>query len=278
MNKFPVIIIDDLYGALEDTAAVIQSLSIFEILGKFTSVKAAELFLLTVDKRIHTIFCDIEMPECSGLDAVTKLRGYGDHLVFITGYADKYALKGHRVHVDGFLCKPVDADELRDLVQHWRKKAQRCITAHTFQMDQIERKIFLDCVAPTSDLHRVQKNGPRLRKHPENQREYGQVPVALSEIAYVEKMNNYIHFYALRPNNQFALLGVLNRRLRDIDAMLQQDVRFVRINLSVVVNMNYVTKVYRDGIKIGSKYRPVSRSRAPEFQRRLNLMNLSKHK
>ncbi|ULT28205.1 hypothetical protein KUH03_17390 [Sphingobacterium sp. E70] len=43
MRKFPVVIIDDLYGALEDTAAVLEELGLFEIAGKFTSVKDAEL-------------------------------------------------------------------------------------------------------------------------------------------------------------------------------------------------------------------------------------------
>lgn len=270
MSKFPVIIIDDLYGALEDTAAVIQSLSVFEIEGKFTSVRAAELFLLTANKRIHLIFCDIEMPECSGLDAIKRLRNFCDYFVFITGYADQYALQGHQVHVDGFLSKPVDADELLDLFHYLQAQARPKITDAGCK---IESKILLDYIEPNSDLHLLKKNGPAVRKNPDNKREYAKVPVALAEIAYIEKMRNYIHFYALRSTDQFVLLGVLNKTLMDLQAMLGQDPRFVRINPSLLVNMNYVTKVHRDGLTIGPKYCAVSRSYAEELQQRLKRMD-----
>lgn len=272
MRKFPVVIIDDLYGALEDTAAVLEELGLFEIAGKFTSVKDAELHFLNADEKVYLIFCDIEMPEHSGLDAIKRLRDYCSHFVFITGYAEEYALQGHKVYVDGFLSKPIEVDELLGLLKHLQHKAP---ASNAGRDRRVVSTIFLDVVDPNSELHLARRSGPAMRKHPENRRVREKVPVALAEIAYLEKIRNYIHFYALRPNDQFVLLGVLNKRMIDIEDILQQDGRFVRVDQSVFINLNYVRKVLLEGVYIGPKFQPVSKSRADELKRKLMMMDIS---
>lgn len=270
MRKFPVVIIDDLYGALEDTAAVLEELGLFEIAGKFTSVKDAELHFLNADEKVYIIFCDIEMPEHSGLDAIKRLRDYCSQFVFITGYAEEYALQGHKVHVDGFLSKPIEVNELLGLLKHLQHKAS---ASNAGRDRRVVSTIFLDSVHPDSELHLTRRTGPPMRKHPENKRTYEKIPVALAEIAYLEKSRNYIHFYGLRPNDQFVLLGVLNKRMLDIEDTLRQDPRFVRVTQSVFININYVRKVLLEGVYIGPKFQPVSRSRAEELHKRLKLMD-----
>lgn len=270
MSKFSAVIIDDLYGALEDTAAVLEELGLFQIKGKFTSVRDAEVYFINADEKVYIIFCDIEMPECSGIDAIKRLRDYCSHFVFITGFANKYALEGYKVHVDGLLSKPVDVDELLDLLKHLQRKVPVSSTEHVLKT---EPTILLDFVDPNSELHLARKNDPPMRKHPENKREYAKVPVALAEISYVEKTGNYIHFYALRPNDQFVLLGVLNKRMKDMEDLLQQDPRFVRINPSVFININYVRKVLLEGVNIGPKFHPVSKTGVGELNRRLMMMD-----
>ncbi len=272
MSKFPVVIIDDLYGALEDTAAVLEELGLFQIKGKFTSVRDAEVYFLHADEKVYIIFCDIEMPDCSGLDAIKRLRNYCSHFVFVTGFANKYALDGYKVHVDGLLSKPVEADELLDLLKHLERKSPGSSADRDLKT---ELMIFLDFVDPKSELHLARKNGPPMRKHPENKRVYEKVPVALAEIAYLDKIHNYIHFFGLRPNNQFFLLGVLNKRMIDMDDLLQQDPRFVRVDQSVFINLNYVRKVTLVGVKVGPKFLTVSKSRADELKRKLKMMDIS---
>ena len=272
MSKFPVVIIDDLYGALEDTAAVLEELGLFQIKGKFTSVRDAEVYFFKKDEKVYIIFCDIEMPDYSGLDAIKRLRNYCSHFVFVTGFAKEYALDGHKVHVDGLLSKPVEADELLDLVKHLQSKVPVSSTDRDLKP---EPTIFLDFVDPKSELHLARKNGPPMRKHPENKRVYEKVPVALAEIAYIDKIHNYIHFFGLRPNNQFLLLGVLNKRMMDMDDLLQQDPSFVRVDQSIFINLNYVRKVTLVGVKVGPKFLTVSKSRADELKRRLMLMDIS---
>lgn len=272
MSKFSVVIIDDLYGALEDTAAVLEELGLFQIKGKFTSVRDAEVYFINADEKVYIIFCDIEMPDYSGFDAIERIRCYCSHFVFITGYADTYALKGYKVHVDGLLSKPVEASELLDLLKHFQSKAP--VNSADCGL-KTEPTIFLDFVDTNSELHFARKNGPPMRKHPENKRVYAKVPVALAEISYLEKIRNYIHFYALRPNDQFVLLGVLNKRMIDIEDILQQDGRFVRVDQSVFINLNYVRKVLLEGVYIGPKFQPVSKSRADELKRKLMMMDIS---
>ncbi|MGJ1534871.1 LytR/AlgR family response regulator transcription factor [Sphingobacterium multivorum] len=272
MSKFPVVIIDDLYGALEDTAAVLEELGLFQIKGKFTSLRDAELYFLNADQKVYIIFCDIVMPVHSGFDAIERIRCYCSHFVFITRYAEAYALRGFKVLVDGLLSKPVDSDELLSLLIHLNSKTP---IRSADRPRSNELTIFLDFVEPDSELHLARKNSRPMRKNPENKREYAKVPVALAEIAYLEKLHNYIHFYALRPNDQFVLLGVLNKRMIDVEDLLRQDPRFVRIDQSVIINLNYVKKVSLGGVNVGPKFQSVSKTRADELNRRLMMMDIS---
>ncbi|ULT28204.1 response regulator [Sphingobacterium sp. E70] len=115
------------------------------------------------------IFCDIEMPEHSGLDAIKRLRDYCSHFVFITGYAEEYALQGHKVYVDGFLSKPIEEDELLGLLKHLQHKAPASNAGRDMR---VVSTIFLDVVDPNSELHLARRSGPPMRKHPENKRTY----------------------------------------------------------------------------------------------------------
>lgn len=60
-----------------------------------------------------------------------------------------------------------------------------------------------------------------------------------------------------------------------MDDLLQQDPRFVRVDQSIFINLNYVRKVTLVGVKVGPKFLTVSKSRADELKRRLMLMDIS---
>lgn len=59
-------------------------------------------------------FLDIEMPEMNGLQLAGRIKqdSPATWLVFVTGYS-QYALQAFSVHANGYLLKPVSADQLR---------------------------------------------------------------------------------------------------------------------------------------------------------------------
>lgn len=67
------------------------------------------------DTLFQLVIVDIRMPGMDGLQLVEALRNQDEsvHILIISGYADfKYAKKAMAWHVDGYILKPVDEDEL----------------------------------------------------------------------------------------------------------------------------------------------------------------------
>lgn len=67
------------------------------------------------------IFLDIEMPRTSGLELAEELKllGYTGKIVFVTAY-DHYAIKAIRAGAFDYLLKPVDVDELKEVIHRFR--------------------------------------------------------------------------------------------------------------------------------------------------------------
>ena len=65
--------------------------------------------------RPDVVFSDIELPGMSGLTLATKIKEAAPNtrIIFATGY-DQYALEAYRIHVHGYLMKPIDAAAIRE--------------------------------------------------------------------------------------------------------------------------------------------------------------------
>lgn len=67
------------------------------------------------EKLPDVVFSDIEMPGMNGLTLAIKIKEAAPNarIVFVTGY-DQYALEAYRLHVHGYVMKPVDAAAIRE--------------------------------------------------------------------------------------------------------------------------------------------------------------------
>ena len=61
------------------------------------------------------IFTDIQMPNLDGLELAVRLKTLvpDTKIVFVTGY-DEYAVDAYRLHVSGYVMKPVDSQRIRE--------------------------------------------------------------------------------------------------------------------------------------------------------------------
>lgn len=70
---------------------------------------------------IDVAFLDIEMPGMNGIELAKKLKKINPliNIIFVTAY-DKYALDAHKIHVSGYLSKPVTAEKIKQELEDLR--------------------------------------------------------------------------------------------------------------------------------------------------------------
>ncbi len=70
---------------------------------------------------ISLVFLDIEMPGMSGLEVAKKIKEVSPNtnIIMTTAYPN-YAVTAYKMHIGGYLLKPVDADDIREEINNLR--------------------------------------------------------------------------------------------------------------------------------------------------------------
>jgi len=91
------------------------------VIGMFTRV--AEAIEFVKHNPVDIAFLDIEMPGLNGLELAERLTEESPYIevVFITAY-DQYALKAFQAHAIGYLLKPLDIEDVRELIDNLARK------------------------------------------------------------------------------------------------------------------------------------------------------------
>ena len=65
--------------------------------------------------RPEVVFSDIEMPGIDGLELAVRIKDASpeSRIIFVTGYP-KYAAQAYRLHINGYILKPADAERVRE--------------------------------------------------------------------------------------------------------------------------------------------------------------------
>ena len=74
--------------------------------------RAVEIF--KEEKDISLVFLDVEMPRLNGLKAAKSIKEISPDvdIIMTTAYSD-YAIDAYRLHIGGYLLKPVDANDIK---------------------------------------------------------------------------------------------------------------------------------------------------------------------
>ena len=120
-----VIAVDDELNALERMQRIFSRDARLNVLSAFSDPQEA-LDYVKENPDMDVAFLDIEMPGMTGLELAAEILKVNPSIdiIIITAY-QQYALEAFRVHVSGYLLKPIDTDELSRLLDYIEEKRRQ---------------------------------------------------------------------------------------------------------------------------------------------------------
>jgi len=189
------------------------------------------------DLKPDLVFLDIEMPELSGLDVLSRIR-HDPAIVFTTAY-DKFAVAAFELEAIDYLLKPFGRDRLHAALE----RVKRALGDESDVPVARRAREAMDQMSGTGPLTRIFV------------RDRGRIlPVAATEIERLEADDDYVAVIS-RGRRFLVYLG-----MHEFEARLDPE-RFIRVHRSHIVNMDFVAAMVpfdatrlqidmRDGTKI----------------------------
>ena len=236
-----VLAIDDEPLALQQLVGYIKKIPFFELAAQCQSAIEAREYM---DREpVDAIFCDINMPDLSGMEFVRQLP-VRPVIVFTTAYSE-YAIEGYKVDAVDYLLKPFGFAEF----QRAAEKVQGQVLHSSLPQQGGaggESSIFVKT-------------------------DYKTIRITLSDIRYLEGMSEYLKLYLdSQPKPVITLLS-----MKKMEDFLPSN--FMRIHRSYIVNLDKVQEVNKNRIIMDADtFLPIGDNYKEQFNDYLNSRFLGK--
>ena len=211
-----VLAIDDEPLALQQLVTYINKVPFLELAGQCHS--ALEAQKLMEEEMVDAIFCDINMPDLSGMDFVRQLAA-PPFIVFTTAYSE-YAIEGYKVNAVDYLLKPFG---MNDFLRAALKVQDQYNLRHQS--------------TPQKQSSPVQADGTIFVKT-----DYRVVRIAISDIRYIEGMSEYLKIHLESQKPIITLLSM--KKMEDY----LPPTLFMRIHRSYIVNLQKIQEVNKNRV------------------------------
>jgi len=190
----------------------------------FSTVNPLEALNKVLEGEVDLVFLDIQMPELSGLQFMKIVKGKC-LVVLTTAYAE-YALEGFDNDAVDYLLKPVSFERFYKAVE----KAQ----------------LILNGQAETAKPNTIMPIKEKEVSHIFVKTDYKLVRVNVSDILYIEGLQNYVMIYT--ATEKITSLQTMKKT----EDQLPAD-EFIRIHKSFIVAINKINSIERNRVNIGER-------------------------
>ncbi|AXC15921.1 response regulator receiver protein [Acidisarcina polymorpha] len=185
------------------------------------------------ERRIDVLFLDIQMPGRGGFEVLEQVGpAYMPVTVFVTAH-NQYAVKAFEVHALDYLTKPVERERLQATLARVKER----IASSAALSNQEQLKSVLENLG-----NGARNEYPRRLLIPGGRRDCF---VNVDEIEWIEAADYYCCLH----------VGAKSLMLRETIKQLAETLdpeKFVRIHRSVIVNVEKVQEIFREGRSEGS--------------------------
>lgn len=217
--KIRSVIVDDEKNSREVLRTLLEKFCPdVEISGTAEDVESA--YKLILEEKPGLVFLDVQMPSGNGFTLLKKFEHIPFSVIFITSY-DQYAISAIKFSAVDYILKPVEVSELKNAVS-------KAIQINTERATSI-----------VNLLNNIDEDNPD-KKIPVHQQ--GNVRfIDTSLISFIEADGAYTTIHN-NENEKF----VSSKSLKDFEDFLGTNPSFVRINKSILLNVNFI-KEYSKG-------------------------------
>ncbi|MCT1524556.1 LytR/AlgR family response regulator transcription factor [Sphingobacterium hotanense] len=188
---------------------------VLEVVSIFNDPKKA---LLPIQElQADVLFLDVEMPIMNGFQFLEALGQFEFEVIFVTAY-NIYTLDALRANALDYLLKPVDPEELEKAIEKLQKRIHGKEAMRKMDIQDVKSTCSRIALPTAEGIHLIKRE----------------------DILRIEAMSNYSVFYLISQSKI-----IVSKTLKEYENLLE-DRNFLRINRSVIVNLDYVVK-YKKG-------------------------------
>lgn len=237
------IIIDDEPLALKQMESYIKKIPYLELVSACQSAIDAKEIL--EKEKIDAIFCDINLPELSGLDFIKSLEN-PPMVVFTTAYSE-YAVEGFHLNAVDYLLKPFGCDDMKRAAE----KLKKC----------------QDALRSLQEVSQIDEDDAIFLKT-----EYKIVRINISDIRYVEAMSEYLRIYMTDYSRPIIVLLSMKKMEERLPSRT-----FMRVHRSYIINLKMIQEISKNRISLGDDIEiPIGDSYREQFNAYINSKFLTK--
>jgi two-component system, LytTR family, response regulator len=231
--KLKALIADDEPLARERLSFLLSGQEEVEVAGECRNGK--EVIAALKKSRFDVLFLDIQMPGRNGFEVIEQIGpAQMPVTVFVTAH-DEYAVQAFEVHALDYLTKPVEPERLQATLVRVRERiaSQAALMTHE-QMKSV--------------LHSLENGGVARQDFPKRLLVHNGAKdsfVNVSEIDWIEAADYYACLHV--GTKSFMLRETIKELSNTLDPA-----KFVRIHRSVIVNVEQVSEIFREGQSEGS--------------------------
>lgn len=136
-ENMKIYVLDDEPIALQRSVKIIQQVEPGAEIAGFGRAKAVFEQITQRGEAPDIVFSDIEMPGMTGLEFAVRMKQLCPDtiLIFVTAYS-QYALDAFRLHVHGYILKPLTEDRVREELEYALKQIRENINESPLTIDQ----------------------------------------------------------------------------------------------------------------------------------------------
>lgn len=217
MQKLKLLIVDDEPLAQEILQTYIAKIDVLELVG--VCKNALEAYSAVNKGVVDLILLDINMPEITGIDFLKSLKN-PPLVIFTTAYP-QFAIESYELNAIDYLLKPIPFDRFLKAMN----KAQQFLMPSQSSMPPAEIK------TPADTILFVRSEGKWVK-------------INLAEVWFVEGLKDYVRLWM--NNGRIAV----HSTMKNFEQQLSAHAQFVRVHKSHIVNLNFITEVDGNSIRI----------------------------